>query len=113
MSVGRQNFSQRGLIFPAGIDTLPHFVNKMIWNVLNVFLAVCHEGERPNRMPLAFGTMTVWLSTAQMLLGQRTGKQIFGELEPLNKLELTLAEMSRLRPFRAKLGFLHLIVILP
>lgn len=59
MSVGRQNLSQGVLIFPAGIDTLPHFIDKMFGNVLNVFLAVCHEGERPHRMPLAFRTMAV------------------------------------------------------
>ncbi len=113
MSIGRQNLSEGLLVLPASLDTSAHFIHEMLRNVLNVFLAICHEGERPHRVALAFGTMTVRLSTAQILLAQRTGKQIFRELEPLNELELALTDLGRLRAFGTNLEFFHLMVILP
>ena len=112
MSVGCHNLSQGVLVLPAGLDTLAHLIDKTLGNVLNVFLAIRHEGERPHRMSLAFGTMAVCLATAQMLLGQGTGKQIFRKLEASDQFELALTDLGRLVTFGSNLESVHLNGIL-
>ena len=64
-------------------------------------------------MSLAFRTMAVCLSTAQMLLGQGAGKQVFRELEAPDQFELSLTDPGRLGTFGSNLEFIHLIVIVP
>ena len=62
-------------------------------------------------MPLAFRTVAGWLSTAQVLLRKGSGKQVFGELETLDQLELSLTDLSCLVTFGTNFEFVHLIVI--
>jgi len=112
MCIGCHYLSQRILVLPAGLDTLPHFLHKMLRDVLNMFLAASHEGQGPYGVPRIVGTVAVCLTTAQMLQRQRAGKEIFRELESLNEFEFSLADLGCFLTFRANLEFFHLMVIL-
>lgn len=63
-------------------------------------------------MALTLRAMAVGLATAEILLGQRTGKQVFRELEAPDQFELALADLGRLLTFGSNLQFFHLIVII-
>jgi len=80
--------------------------------MLDMLFAVHHEGERPNRMARVFwaGAVTGGLTAPDMAFGKRTGKQIVGNAETAQQLELALSEASGVRTFRLSI---HLVVILP
>src|SRR3990172_3424076 len=109
MSVGCHHLSQCLLVFAPSLHPLAHLLNQMLWDVLNLFLAAGHEGQRPDQMSLALGAVAVWLATAQLLPGKRTGKKVVRELESADQIKLALANPGCLGSFR--LNF-HLIVIL-
>ena len=113
MGIGCHHLSQRILVLPAGLDTLPHFLHKMLRDVLNMFLATRHEGQGPDGVPRVIGAVAVCLTTAQMLQRQGAGKEVFGELELQNQFELSLANLGCFLTFGANLEFFHLMVILP
>ena len=73
LCVRRQNFTNGILELPPGFNTPAHFLDQMLGNVLDVFPAVSHKGQRPDQVPLALGTVTICLATAQMLLGEGAG----------------------------------------
>ncbi len=107
--VRRQDLAHRILVSPPRSHLLSDFVRQMLRDVLDVLLAVRHVGERPLRVTLAFGAMTVRPATAVVLKRERTRQQILRNLESAYQFELALTDSSRLGSF----GFsVHRIVLL-
>jgi hypothetical protein len=103
MGVGRHHPSESILVFSASLNTFVHLLHKMPGDVLNVLLATRHESQRPHGMSLTLCTVAVWLSTAQLLLGKGTRKQVFRKLETPDQFKLALTNSSCFVTFRANL----------
>jgi hypothetical protein len=82
------------------VDTPPDIVNPLVRDPLDAMLALGHEAEEPNRMPLARSAMACGFAAAAMSLTQRARQQVLGELELANQAELALAQPRGQGAFR-------------
>jgi hypothetical protein len=76
------------------MDTPLDIVNPLVRNPFHTMLALGHEAEKPNRMPLARSAMARRFAAPAMSLTKRARQQILGELELANQAELALAQPS-------------------
>jgi len=71
-----EQFRQRIFELPALVHTLTNGFDPRLGNILNWLLALDHEGERPDGVTLAVGTVAGWLATTAMSKGERAGKGV-------------------------------------
>jgi hypothetical protein len=81
------------------VDTPPDIVYPPVRNPFDAMLALGHEAEEPNRMPLARSAMACGFAAPAMSSTQRARQQVLGELELANQAELALAQPSGLGAF--------------
>jgi len=66
LGIGRQNFTNGILIFPSRLHLLLDFFHQMLGDVLDVLVAVDHEGQGPERMSLPLCTVAIRRLAARM-----------------------------------------------
>jgi hypothetical protein len=115
LSVGGEDFADRILKLAAGVDSPLHLLDPLVRNVLGAFLAVDHEGQRPDGVAGVFGlgAVTGGFPATEVALRKRTGEQIVGDWEGAEELGLALAEVSGLRAAGLGVGAVHLMVSIP
>jgi hypothetical protein len=74
--VQHEQFRQCLFELPALIHALTNRLDPHLGNILNSLLAMDHEGERPDGVTLAVGTVTGRLATTTMSKGKRAGKGV-------------------------------------
>jgi hypothetical protein len=81
LGIGRQDFPHRLLKFVPGLDTATDVLDPVLGDMLDVLLAPHHEGERPDGMAAALGTVAGGLATTKMGQGKGAGEQIVRKLK--------------------------------
>ena len=71
---------------PAHVHALADDLDPVFGDTFHVLLALHHEGEQPEWMSLALGTMTGRLAATPIRLGQGTGDSVGRDLEPGEEL---------------------------
>jgi hypothetical protein len=79
--VQHEQFRQCLLELPALVHALTNRLDPRLGNILNSLLALDHEGERPDGVTLAVGTVAGGLATTTMSKGERAGKGVGREFK--------------------------------
>jgi hypothetical protein len=74
--VQHEQFRQCPFELPPLVHVLTNRLDPRLGNILNSLLALDHEGERPDGVTLAVGTVTGGLTTTTMSQGKRAGKGV-------------------------------------
>jgi hypothetical protein len=85
-----QQFRQGLLALSAVVHALANRIGPLLGNMLDPFFALDHEGERPQGMTLAVGTVTGRLAATAVSKGERAGKGVGGHFETGEQLTLAL-----------------------
>jgi len=88
--VQHEQFRQRLFELPGVIHALTNRIDPLLGNRLNPLFALNHEGERPEGVTLAVGTVTGRLAAPAASKGERAGKGVGREIETGDKLTFTL-----------------------
>ena len=81
LGIGRQDLAHSLLELPPLRHPTPDIRDPGFGDVLDMFFPLDHEGQRPDLMAPALGTMAGGFATAEMGEGERTRKGIVGNLE--------------------------------
>ena len=90
LGVQHEHFRQRLFELPAEVHALAHRIDPQLGNMLDPLFAMDHEGERPEGVTLAVGTVAGRLAATAVSKGERAGKGIGGNFETGDKLTLAL-----------------------
>jgi len=110
LGVGGEHLPHRLLEFAPSFHATTDILDPILGDVLDMLPATHHEGQGPDGMAGAVGTVAVGLAAAEMGKGERAGKQILGKMEPPHEFRLALPESGRLR---TSVFDLHLMVSTP
>src|ERR1022692_3409523 len=94
LGVQHEHFRQRLFELPAEVHALAHRIDPQLGNMLDPQLgnmldplfAMDHEGERPEGVTLAVGTVAGRLAATAVSEGERAGKGVGREIETGDKL---------------------------
>src|ERR1019366_3187769 len=86
LGVQHEHFRQRLFELPAEVHALAHRIDPQLGNMLDPLFAMDHEGERPEGVTLAVGTVAGRLAATAGSEGERAGKGVGREIETGDKL---------------------------
>ena len=86
LGVQHEHFRQRLFELPAEVHALAHRIDPQLGNRRDPLFAMDHEGERPEGVTLAVGTVAGRLAATAVSEGERAGKGVGREIETGDKL---------------------------
>src|ERR1035441_720454 len=81
LGVQHEHFRQRLFELPAEVHALAHRIDPQLGNMRDPLFAMDHEGERPEGVTLAVGTVAGRLAATAVSEGERAGKGVGREIE--------------------------------